>query len=47
MFAVLAAILCCAVIPVVLGIAAYSGLFTKKKEAANQEEAITQQERYQ
>jgi len=45
MFVVLGAILCCAVIPAVLGIAAYSGLFKKQKEADNQEDTIPQQER--
>ena len=46
MFAVLAIVLCCAVIPLGIGIAAFLGFSNKGKEAANQEEANPQQERH-
>ena len=41
MFAVLAIILCCAVIPLVVGILAFLGISKKDKTAANLETAIT------
>ena len=45
MFAVLAIILCCAVIPVVVGTVAFLGRSKKDKKPANREAAINQPEK--
>jgi hypothetical protein len=45
MFAVLAIVLCCAVVSLVAGIVAFLGRSKKDKKAANQETAITREER--
>ena len=45
MFAVLAIVLCCAVISLAVGAFAFLGLSKKDKTGANHETAITQEER--
>ena len=45
MFAVLAIILCCAVIPVVVGTVAFLGRSKKDKKPATREAATTQENR--